>query len=173
MFLASPLPTTVAIPHSQSAEGAKQPSPDREVGVKAGMNGSPEGSDTNQNIPRIKLSALFFLKPTSSSANDFFTNLSVTMVLPSLSPIGSPPPGLNIILSSYPDLTVGARLCRPSGSGQRRSRALSDILVSGKRCTRPVADCGPSLMPLVFKSPNHQIIRSPDCALTHPLPPAP
>jgi hypothetical protein len=107
MFLASPLPTTVAIPHSQSAEGAKQPSPDREVGVKAGMNGSPEGSDTNQNIPRIKLSALFFLKPTSSSANDFFTNLSVTMVLPSLSPIVSPPPGLNIILSSYPDLTVG------------------------------------------------------------------
>jgi len=30
MFLASPLPTTVAIPHSQSAEGAKQPSPDRD-----------------------------------------------------------------------------------------------------------------------------------------------
>jgi hypothetical protein len=32
---------------AQSAEGATQPSPDREVGVQVGMVGSPEGRDTN------------------------------------------------------------------------------------------------------------------------------
>ena len=31
---------------AQSAEGATQPSPDREVGVQVGMKGSPEGRDT-------------------------------------------------------------------------------------------------------------------------------
>jgi hypothetical protein len=32
---------------AQSAEGATQPSPDREVGVQVGMKASPEGRDTN------------------------------------------------------------------------------------------------------------------------------
>jgi hypothetical protein len=32
---------------AQSAEGATQTSPDREVGVQEGIKGSPEGRDTN------------------------------------------------------------------------------------------------------------------------------
>ena len=45
---------------TQSAEGATQPSPDREVGVQVGMKGSPEGRDTLiENIPGIELHAVF------------------------------------------------------------------------------------------------------------------
>ena len=49
---------------TQSAKGAKEPSPDRKVGVEMVVNGSPGGRDTTkpyliENIPWIKIHAVF------------------------------------------------------------------------------------------------------------------